>query len=173
MAIDWGWAHNMACGFFQYDKERDTVYLFDEIVQSRLLIEKLYEKIMAKPYNISQYCCDIAGNQEREQIGISNIKWFKNKGIHLKHRRTAVTYGIPLVRSFILNGKGQRKFYISKNCTKSIDGIRQYRYAEKDGIIQNENPIKKDDDAVDMIRYFYVNFMDRNLTPSTARMLPR
>lgn len=173
VSVDWGWAHPAAVGFFQYDRTKDTIYLFDEIIQSKLLIEKLYEQIMAKPYNIQGYCCDVAGNQEREQIGISNIKWFKQKGIHFKHRRSAINYGIPLVRSFIKNAKGQIKFYTTSNCKKSIDGLRQYRYNEKDGIIQNENPIKKDDDAVDMIRYFFVNFMDRNLTPSTAKMIPR
>ena len=173
VAIDWGWAHPAAVGFFQYDRTKDTVYLFDEIIQSKLLLEKMYDQIMAKPYKINNYCCDIAGNQEREQIGISNINVFKSKGIHLKHRRTAINYGIPIVRSYIKNSKGQVKFYVSANCKKSIDGLRQYRYNEKDGIIQNENPVKKDDDAVDMLRYFFVNFMDRSLTPSTAKMLPR
>ena len=171
IAIDWGWAHPMAVGFFQV--KGNTVYLFDEIVSSKLKIEQVYAKIMAKPYKINGWCCDIAGNQEREQTGISNIRWFKNKNIYMKHRKTAVTYGIPIVRSFIRNGKDEVNFYISRNCVKSIDGMRQYRYAEKDGIILNENPIKLDDDAVDMIRYFYVNFMDRSVSQSTARMLPR
>ncbi len=173
VSIDWGWSHPAAVGFFQYDKKTDTVYLFDEIIQSKLLLEKMHDQILAKPYKINQYCCDVAGNQEREQIGISNIKWFKSKGINFKHRRSAINYGIPIVRSFIKNAKAQTKFYVSANCKKSIDGLRQYRYNEKDGIIQNENPVKKDDDAVDMIRYFFVNFMDRNLTPTTARMISR
>lgn len=173
VSVDWGWAHPAAVGFFQYDKEKDTVYLFDEIVQSKLLIEKMYDLIMAKPYKINGYACDIAGNQEREQIGMSNVKWFKTKGIHFKYRKTAISYGIPIVRSYIRNVKGQVKFYVSSRCKKSIDGIRQYRYNEKDGVIQNENPIKKDDDVVDMTRYFFTNFMDKNLTPSTAKMLPR
>lgn len=171
VSIDWGWAHDMAVGFFQVDSGR--VYLFDEIVSSKLKIEQLYEKIMAKPYKIRDWCCDIAGNQEREQTGLSNIRWFKKKGIHFKFRKTAVTYGIPIVRSFIKNGKGQTNFYISKNCVKSIDGMRQYRYAERDGIILNENPIKQNDDAVDMIRYFYVNFMDRSVQSQPIGLIPR
>ena len=51
---------------------------------------------------------------------------------------------------------------MSTNCPKSIDGLKRYRYNEKDGIIQNENPLKVDDDAVDMIRYFFVNQLDPN-----------
>ena len=33
--------------------------------------------------------------------------------------------------------------------------------AVKDGTIQNENPIKQDDDEVDNIRYFFINILDR------------
>ena len=84
-----------------------------------------------------------------------------------------MTYGIPIVRRYIKNGKSKNKFYISKTCVKSIDGMRQYRYPEKDGIIQNENPVKLDDDACDMVRYFFVNFMDKTISPSEVRILPR
>lgn len=164
VSIDWGWAHPMAVGFFQHDTVNDTVYLIDEIIGSRLTLEELYRQIMAKGYQITDWDCDIAGSQEREQTGKSNIKWFNDRGIHFKTRTSAVTYGISIVRSYIKNTKGQIKFYVSSRCKKSIDGLRQYRYPEKDGIIQNENPIKKDDDACDMIRYFFVNFFDRTIS---------
>jgi len=173
VSIDWGWAHPMAVGFFQYDAKKDIVYLFDEIISSKLLLDNLYKQIMAKPYKISGYCCDISGNQEREQTGRSNIMFFKDKNIGFKYRKTVVQFGIPIVRRYIKNGKGQTKFYVSRNCAKSIDGLRQYRYAEKDGIILNENPVKLDDDACDMIRYFFVNFRDDRVSPSEIRMLPR
>ena len=173
VSIDWGWAHEMAAGFFQHDKETDRVYLFDEIVGSRLKINDLYNQIMARPYNITGWCCDIAGNQERELVGISNVQWFKRNGVNFKFRKSGINYGISIVRSFVRTMKGQAKFFISSNCVKSIDGMKQYRYPEKDGIIQNELPIKKDDDAVDMIRYFFVNYLDRNIKPKTATMIPR
>lgn len=166
ISIDWGYAHDMAVGFFQVDTFTKTVFLFDEIVQSRLKLEELWEKIILKLtfYNITDWCCDVAGNQEREQIGKSNVTWFKEKNVHLKYVTsrafTSIQYGVSLVRSHVKNMKGQRRFYISESCKKSVDGMRQYRYQEKDGTIQNENPIKKNDDAVDMIRYFFINFMN-------------
>lgn len=174
VSVDWGFAHEMAVGFFQVAPD-GAVYLFDEIIESRLTLEKLHEKILlkARHYNIKDWCCDVAGNQEREQIGKSNVIWFRERHIHFKFvtgaRPRTIQYGIALVRSFIKNGSGQIKFYISDNCPKSIDGMKQYRYPEKDGIIQNENPIKKDDDAVDMIRYFFINFMDK--TTITNKMI--
>lgn len=162
VSIDWGYAHNMAVGFFQVNNN-GTVFLFDEIVQSRLTLDVLWQQLKVKlqSYSVTDWCCDTAGNQEREQIGLSNIKWFRQYGIHMQNRRSAIQPGIALVRSYVKTTSGARRFYISDKCKKSIDGMRQYRYPEKDGIIQNENPIKKDDDAVDMIRYFFVNFIEK------------
>lgn len=156
--IDWGWAHPMACGIFQYDRSKDTVYLIDEIIKSRMKLDELYAWIKTRPYHIQEYICDIAGNQEREQTGKSNIKYFKdNFGITFKFRKSAINEGISIVRSFIKSATGKIRFYVSSNCKLSIDGLKRYKYPEKDGKIQNENPIKVDDDAVDMIRYYFIN----------------
>lgn len=162
VSIDWGWTHPMACLFFQYDPRIDCVFLFDEIVSSRLTIEQLWARIKSKGYNIKEYFADISGNQEREQTGKSNIKWFKEQGINIKTRRTLIQDGITVVRSYIQNGIGQKKFYVDEiKCPKSVDGIKNYSYPEKDGTITDENPLKKDDDCVDAVRYFFMNRLDK------------
>lgn len=162
VSIDWGWNNECACLFFQYDAGRDTVFLIDEIVKSKLLLDKLYEEMKRKPYKINEYYCDSAGNQTREQTGVSNVLHFRtNYNINFKYRSTAVRYGIPIVRSYIRNSKGQTKFYISNKCKKSIDQIRNYHYAEKNGILQ-EDPEKNMDHTCDAIRYFFVNRLDKN-----------
>lgn len=167
--VDWGWAHPMACGIFQYDARKDTVYLIDELIQSKLKLEKLAQWIASRPYNIQQYICDIAGNQEREQTGKSNIKWFKdNTGINFRFKRSSISEGITVVRSYIKSATGKIRFLVSSNCKESIDGLKRYKYPEKDGKIQNENPVKEDDDAVDMIRYYFIykhDPKDRNNKP--------
>jgi len=165
VAIDWGYAHEMAALFFQYDRARDRVYLFDEIIKSRMKIDELYRQIKSRHYRITDWICDIAGNQEREQTGISNMNYFKERyGVHFKARRKAINYGIPIVRSYIRNSMNQVRFFVDeKRCPKTIDGVKRYRYNEKDGQIINENPIKEDDDAVDALRYFFVNILDPNL----------
>ena len=176
VSIDWGWTHPVACLFFQYDPRSKIVYLFDEIVGSKISLEQLWDRIKAKGYKIDHWYCDIAGNQEREQTGISNITLFKQapRNIHFKYRSTAVNYGIPIVRSFIKNGLGQRKFFIDEvRCPKSIDNMRNYSYAQKDGMILNENPLKISDDVCDSIRYFYVNHLDYNLDKQPMKNLPR
>lgn len=161
VSIDWGFAHPMACLYFQYDRERDTVYLFDEIVMSGLTLEKLWSIMRSKPYRISGYCCDIAGNQEREQSAISNVRWFREKAqIQFKFGSFPILPGIALVRSYIKNGLGQSKFVVDEvRCPKSLDSIKQYKYPVKNGIVSNENPEKLLDDPCDSLRYFFMNFI--------------
>lgn len=183
VCVDWGWAHPMAVGFFQYDHTKDEVVLFDEIIGSRLTLDALWlmiQKRMApvsqggSGYRVQEWFCDIAGNQEREQTGKSNVKWFKDKGVIFKFRTSAITYGITIVRNFMLDGSGGRHFKVcGVRCPKSLAGIRNYSYREKDGILVNENPVKKDDDACDMIRYLFVNKFDRGYVASTIKTFDR
>jgi PBSX family phage terminase large subunit len=176
VSIDWGWAHEMACLFFAYDRVNNSVYLFDEIISSKMKLEQLWERIKAKNYNIKNWYCDIAGNQEREQTGRSNVQWFRDapRNIDLQYRKTAVNFGVALVRTYVKNGLGQCRFFIDEvKCPKSLDGILNYSYPEKDGVIINENPLKKDDDAMDAIRYFFVNRLDKNLTQNSMTEFDR
>lgn len=159
--VDWGWSHPMACGMFQYDSRKDEIYLIDEMIKSKVTLEKLAEWIGSRPYRAQEYICDIAGNQEREQTGKSNVKWFKdNTGIKFKYKVSRINVGCAVVRSYIKNVNGKIRFFVSSMCVESIDGLKRYKYPEKDGIIQNENPVKEDDDAVDMIRYYFINKHD-------------
>ncbi len=173
ITIDWGFAHNAAVLFIQYNRRTDTVYVFDEIVLNRLLLEKLYDKIMAKAraMGVNAWVCDIAGDQEREQIGRSNVGWFREKGIHFRMRRTAVNFGIALVRSYIKSASGKIRLYVNeRGCPHTVDALRRYRYQEKNGVILNDNPIKKDDDPCDALRYFFINVLDSKLN-TTSRMI--
>jgi PBSX family phage terminase large subunit len=165
VSIDWGWAHDMAALFFQYDRAKDIVYLFDEIVLSKMTIDKLWDRIQSKNYRIKEWICDIAGTQEREQTGRSNVNWFRDEHkINFKYRSSAVQYGISIVRSYIKNTKAQRRLLIdSKRCPKTWDQLCNYRYPEKNGVIQNENPVKINDDACDALRYFFVNVLDSSV----------
>jgi hypothetical protein len=161
VSIDWGFAHPCAVLYFQYDEKTDTVYLFDEIVMSGLTLDKLWSIIKSKSYRIDGWCCDIAGNQEREQSAISNIKWFREKySVTFKYGRYKILPGIAFVRTYIKNGLGQSKFIVDEvRCPKTIDSIKMYKYPTKNGMISNENPEKMADDPVDAVRYFFENYI--------------
>jgi len=172
--IDWGWTHPMACLFIQYDPIKDTVYCFDEIIKSKMKVEQLYNLIQNKPYRIDEWICDIAGNQEREQTGISNVEWFRGRGISFKYRTSAITHGVSIIRSYIKNTKGICRFFIDNvRCPKTIDNFYNYSYPEKAGIVTSENPLKVNDDAVDAARYYFVLKHDNLLEKNPVQMIKR
>jgi phage terminase large subunit len=162
ISIDWGFAHPMAVVFLQYDRARDIFYQFDEIIKSKLTLDKLYQLIKQKieQHNLQnvKWVCDVAGNQEREQLGISNVRWFwENHQIRIQSSRLKVLKTVAIIRSYIQNSNEVVRFFISKNCELTIDGLKRYRYVVKDGVVQNENPEKIDDDGVDALRYGILN----------------
>jgi PBSX family phage terminase large subunit len=174
VAIDWGWTHPAVALFIQYDHKNDKIYVFDEIVKSKMTIESLYNQIMSKPYRVDKYICDIAGNQEREQTGISNVQWFRNKGINFSFRTAAIQPTISLVRSFIKNSHGVSRLLIDEaKCPKLVDNIKNYSYPQKDGVIINENPVKENDDCVDALRYYIMNTHDNSLKLNAVGMIKR
>jgi PBSX family phage terminase large subunit len=161
VTVDWGWAHKAAVFFVQYNQASDTVHVIDEIVASKMTLDEMHKRIMQKPYRITNWYADIAGNAEREQTGLSNIAWFRQRNIHFKYRTMAIAHSISLVRSYILNLKGQRRLYIDpKRCPNLVDGMKNYKYPEKNGTISGEVPEKKDDDCVDSLRYYFGNRLD-------------
>lgn len=162
-AIDWGWTHPMACLFIQYDRRNDTVYIIDEIYGSKMTLDVLWSEIKKRPYRIKAYYCDAAGTQTREQSGVSNIDWFSKppRNIRMQYRRTAISYGIPIVRSYIRNSLGQPRLFVSEQCKNTIDEFKNYKYPEKDGEIVGENPVDANNDSMSSVRYFFVNLLDK------------
>lgn len=186
ISIDWGWTHPMSCGFYQYDAKNDVAYKFDEIFVTKTTIDQLYEMILEKPYVKSEpfrymddklgqivttrkvnnfiFVADIAGNQEREQTGISNIAHFeKTYGIRFVCRQSAILKGISIVRSYIKTVSGLVRFKVHERCKETIAGFKRYAFPDKDGAILSELPVKKDDDAMDETRYFFWNVLDKDL----------
>jgi phage terminase large subunit len=162
IGIDWGFAHPMAVCFMQYDRANDTFYQFDEILKSKLTLDKLYQLIQLKikHYNLTniKWVCDVAGNQEREQLGLSNVRYFWNQwGIRIESSRMKVLKTVAIVRSYIKNSNNHIRYFVHKRCASTQDGLKRYSYVVKDGIVQNENPAKIDDDMVDCVRYSLIN----------------
>lgn len=59
--------------------------------------------------------------------------------------------GIQRVKSYFKNVNGKARLFIFKNCTNMIREIKTYRWGDGD------NPIKKDDHAVDELRYYIMS----------------
>jgi len=166
VTIDWGWTHPCACLFIQHNPRTGEVIIFDEIVQSKLKLEDLYSRIMAKGYRIAGWSCDPSGKKEDERPALNNIKWFAQapRNISFKHRHSFINDGLVLVRNCILNGKGQKKFKVDRiRCPKTLDAVLNYAYPVKNGKLVNEMPEKDTgyDDPCDSFRMFFINFLNK------------
>ena len=63
-----------------------------------------------------------------------------------------------------MNFDGERRLFVNaKKAPKTIEGLKSYRYPERDGQVLNESPIKENDDCCDSLRYFVVNYLDDDL----------
>ena len=92
----------------------------------------------------------------------------------MRYRQTAVNFGVALVRTYIKTGSGIIKFYIDElRCPKTIDGMLNYSYPTKDGQIVNENPLKVADDAMDSLRYYFVNRLDKAIQQTEVKQFNR
>lgn len=177
ISVDWGYANDMAVLFIQYDRGQDIVYILDEICQPRITVldGQLWSLIISKAdqhgiKNVKAWICDIAGLQEREQTGISNVMWFKDKKkINFLMRRTPVLYGLSIMRNYIQDGLGRKKLVVHKRCNKLHDQLKMYRFNTKNGEVLNENPVKKDDHGIDSCRYFFINVLDDNIKNRKTR----
>lgn len=182
IAVDWGWTHPAAVLFIQHDPAKDTVYVFDEIYKSKMTLEVMYDLIQGKlekypGIRIREWICDIAGLQTREQTAISNVEWFKQapRGIYFKYRTSAVTHGISIVRSYIKNAIGQRRFFIDpETCPKTVEEFPKYAYkVNKASGELGEEPIKEGEDALSALRYFFVNELDYTVPTESMEVMDR
>jgi hypothetical protein len=177
VSVDWGWTHPAAVLFFQYNPATDTVYLFDEIVRSKMTREVMYDEIQRKisKWRIADYFCDIAGKQTREDSGISNVVWFSQppRNIHFKYRTSEVAHGISLVRSYVKNSRGQVRLYVDEvGCPRTVDEFRNYSYRLVNGQL-TEKPMSEGEDAMSALRYFFVNKLDYTLHKESFESLNR
>ena len=60
--------------------------------------------------------------------------------------------GINVVKRYLKDGQGKAHLFIFKNCVNLIQEFKSYWWSDK-----SDNPIKKDDHALDELRYYLVS----------------
>lgn len=98
---------------------------------------------------------DPAANQ-RTLAGIKSVaELFYDNGILVNTKvNKDVFTGINRVKSYLKNSEGNSKLFIFKNCVNMIREIKGYFWGNEDC------PIKKDDHAMDELRYFIMSRPD-------------
>lgn len=75
--------------------------------------------------------------------------------------------GIQRVKSYFKNANGKARLFIFKNCTNMIREIKTYRWGDGD------NPIKKDDHAVDELRYYIMSKPENKESKPAKNLIQR
>ena len=95
---------------------------------------------------------DSAANQRTLASSKSVSELFYDNGILVNSRVNKDMFsGIQRVKSYLKDGNGKPKLFIFKNCTNMIREIKGYFWGNED------SPVKKDDHAMDELRYYIMS----------------
>ena len=108
---------------------------------------------------------DSAANQRTLSSPKNVCELFYDNGILANPKVNKDLYsGINRVKSYLKNAQGQSKLFIFKNCVNMIREIKGYFWGNADA------PIKKDDHAMDDLRYYIMN-RPENQAPKQGKSL--
>lgn len=169
VGIDFGFANPSAACFMAVNKQTDEVIQFAEVYRERMKMEDFLTEINdtlhrfgASPRDVHTIYTDPAGNASEITSGVSPVD-FLRKTYTVLNRGTLIAPGLVLVRKFIKNANGRRKFFVYNQCTFTIKSFNGYTYKHKQNTAEiNEEPDKDGihDHMCDAVRYFFVNRFD-------------
>lgn len=158
-SLDFGFAHKTALIYFAISPTGDSIYAYDGIYESGYTIPQIAEaakikdagKVITNPVADSAQPASI---QELTQMGVSFNPVDKEKD--------SVKNGIVRVAEMlrIRNDTGKPTLMFNKNLSWIADEFEKYRWIENKSADDSikEVPYKVNDDAMDAIRYFVMNY---------------
>ncbi len=177
ISIDPGLHNPLSCHWYAVDYD-GNVYVIAEHYEAGKTLEYHADKIIStcealgwrKGFN-GKYDCliDSAANQKTLSGTKSVAELFLDYGINAN---TAVNKdllsGISRVKSYLRNVNNETKLFIFKNCVNMIREIKGYWWGN------NDAPIKKDDHAMDELRYYIMsrpeNALKPEIVPTTVQL---
>lgn len=161
-SLDFGFAHKTALGYFAVNSTGTEIYMYDGIYNDRFVSKDVAEAIKIKDSGkiIQQAWADSAQPQLIHDLS--------SEGVHFQpviKSPDSVVNGIAKVASLlkVRADTGKPTLMFNKHLDWVADEFEKYRWLENktQGIIK-QAPLKKDDDAMDMIRYFAMSFKAMN-----------
>jgi hypothetical protein len=176
LSIDPGWQVT-AIGFFAVPKLLDhvvhagkaQVFQFDELyLQQRDIqaaISDIHRVLASHGLAITQVkniAIDPAANKVEQSSGISIPAILRQEGFMVIERGSLVKEGLALMRSFVHNANGIRRFFVTSNCREFIRCYQSHQYRMDNRDRPTDEPLKDGltDHAVDSSRYFFINKFD-------------
>jgi phage terminase large subunit len=151
-----------------YLDHRDQMAVFQEGSYEGLTVKQVCEQIHKTnaAYDVTPlyYVIDPAAQNRAHQTGRSDQMEYADHGIVTIGGQHSVTAGINRVRERFQNDR----LFVYANCTNLIDELQKYRWKQppRTGEDGRQAPVKKDDHAVDALRYAV---MSRPYLPETER----
>ena len=163
ISIDPGLNNPLSAHWYAVDYD-NNVYVIAESYESNQTVEyhankikTICERLNWPKMNNGMYgaIIDSAATQRTLSSPKNVCELFYDNGILVNPKVNKDLYtGINRVKSYIKNADGQSRLFIFKNCTNMIREIKGYFWGN------NDAPIKKDDHAMDDLRYYIMNKTD-------------
>lgn len=157
VSIDPGFRNPLSCHFYAVDFD-GNIYVIAEHYDKDKDIEYHSKKILDIADSLGwprlsngnlQALIDSAANQRTlaSNKSVSDLFYDFNISVNTNVNKDLFS-GISRVKNLICNALGQRRLFIFKNCVNMIREIKSYFWGDGD------NPVKKDDHAMDELRYY-------------------
>jgi len=161
--LDYGFGHNAALGYFAVSPDNTSIYLYDGLYRNQLDTDQLADSIKLKDSDkyITNAWADSAQPQITKDLSIKGINFNPvEKGADSVVKGISDVAGLLKIRP----DTGKPTLMIAKNLTWVADEFEQYRWVQNknENSAQREAPLKRNDDAMDMIRYFAMSYNKQN-----------
>jgi len=158
-ALDFGFAHKSALIYFAINSTGDTIYAYDGLYQTGMIESEIAGAVKIKDAG------KVITNPVADSAQPMSIEALQREGVFfapVEKGQDSVKNGIVKVAELlkVRNDTGKPTLMFNKNFTWIADEFENYRWMENksaDGAIK-EVPLKRDDDAMDAIRYFAMSY---------------
>ena len=159
ISIDPGLHNPLSCHWYACDYD-GNIYVIAEHYEKQKPIDYHAEKIKEISKHLEwptkngriEAIIDSAANQRTLASEKSVSELFYDNGILVNpYVNKDLFSGINRVKSYICNSSGIRKLFIFKNCVNMVREIKGYYWGN------NDAPTKKDDHALDELRYYIMS----------------
>lgn len=157
LSIDPGLRNPLSCHWYARDGD-GNVFVVAEHYEAERTIEYHSAKIKEisdelgwkrNPDGSIEALIDSAANQKTLSGTSSVTELFRENGIYVLPKVDKGLFsGINKVKSMLRSADGTPRLFITENCVNLIREIRNYRYGAGD------SPVKRDDHAMDELRYY-------------------
>lgn len=170
-SLDFGFSHKTAIIWWAINGNGSEIYAYDGVYETGWTTKDIVEAVRIKDAGrmITNPVCDSESPLQIEEM--------RREGVHfnpIKKGKDSVRQGIQKVAGLLKPrpDTGKPNIMISKHLGWLADEFEKYRWIEVksgDSSYQKEAPLKRDDDAMDALRYFVMNYQQQTRRPIPPR----